>query len=134
MKGYVKIDKADALAAIIGFELELARGKEVLQKGIDLYYEKFYTNGSKWTKFWNKNKTPKQFARQRISSWGSWDDVLDKVLTKEENELVYWSCRTRDYSFDPIRALCKASTDGTMLIDNEMAAKINKYKDILESM
>lgn len=134
MKGYVKIDKADALAAIIGFELELDRGKEIRNKGIELYYKKFYTNGSKLTKYWDKNKTPYEFARSNLGAFCSWDELLYKVLTREESDLLGWWCYTHKSDFDPIRALYKASSDGTMLIDNDMAEKINKYKDILESM
>lgn len=134
MKGYVNIRKQDAFCAIIGFEVEYERGKEVKDKGIELFYEKHYTNGSRWTKYWNRHKTPSGFVRSHSTMFGSWAETLHVVLSKEDTELLHWWCWTNKSKIDPIKALYHAGDDDTMLVDQDMASVINKYKDILENM
>lgn len=134
MKGFVRIPKQDAFSAIIGFELEYDRGREIRDKGFNLFYEKYYTKGSKWTKFWNRDKTPMEFVRGQSNMFGSWADTLHVVLSEEETEHLHWWCFTSKSKFDPIRALYKSGYEETMLVDQDMALVINKYKDILENM
>lgn len=134
MKGYVKVDKSALLSAIIGFELKYDAAKELRDKGIRLYYEKHYTNGGRFTKWWNRNKTQMDFVRTRMCAFGTWTDALHDVLTSEECDQLDWWCWTTKSHVDPLRALHNASSDGYVLVDEQMAATINKYKLELEKM
>jgi hypothetical protein len=135
LKGYVNVSRSDLLAAIIGFEVRYDVAKELRDKGIKLYYEKHYLNGSAFTKWWHRKKTVTQFARSRLSTFGHWTDILHEVLTTEEcDEIDWWSC-TWESKIKPIKALYdRCEIDETVLVDNEMAAMITKYKDYLEGV
>lgn len=136
MKGYVKVDRTDLLSAIIGFEIRYDVGKDMRDKGIRLYYEKHYTNGSWFTQWWNRNKTQTDFVRSRMCAFGTWTDVIHEVLTSEECDEVDWWCWTTKSSIDSLKALYNAGGTGHdyVLVDNEMAAQITKYKEYLESV
>ena len=132
MKGFTEVDRVDLLSAIIGFELRYDEAKSIRDKGIKLYYEKHYTNGSWWSRLGNGKKTPDEFARSRIPTFHSWADILHEVLNKKEVNEVQWWCWTVKSKVDPLKALYKASSD-KVLINEEMAQFVNEYKDYLEN-
>lgn len=136
MKGYVKIDKCDMLAAIIGFEMWYDAAKDTRNKGIQLYYEKHYVNGGWFTKWWDRNKKPHEFVRSRLPSFGSWDDVLHTVLTREEADDVAEWCYTHKSVIEPLKALYRSMNcvHNDALVDDSMAKFINKYKTYLENI
>lgn len=136
MKGYVKVDRVDLLSAIIGFDLKYDSAKHIRDKGIQLYYEKHYTNGSWFTRWLNRNKTQIDFVRSRIGTFGTWTDVVYEVLTSEEGDEVEWWCWTSKSDVDSLKALYNAGGTGHdyVLVDNVMASCIVKYKNYLESV
>lgn len=134
MKGYAKVEKSDLIAAIIGFELKYDAAKELRDKGIRLYYDKHYTSSGYLNRWWNRNKTQRDFVRDCISSFGTWTDALSDVLTREECDEVDWWCWTSKDKLEPMRALARASSDGYVLVDDEMANVIVKYKSYLENV
>lgn len=135
MKGYVKVDRVDLLSAIIGFGLKYDTAKEIKQKGINLYYDKFYTQSGKFNRWWNRKKTPTQFVRDSIGAFGTWSDVLHEVLTPEENAEVDWWCFTSQSKIAPLKDLYRASgAEDYVLLDNELASMVNKYKTYLEEI
>lgn len=135
MKGYVKVDRLDLLSAIIGFGVKYDQAKEIKNKGISLYYDKFYTQSGKFNRWWNRNKTPTQFARDHIGAFGTWSDVLHYVLTPEECDEVDWWCWTPESKIAPLKDLYRAAeANHYVLLDNELAAMVNKYKSYLENL
>lgn len=132
MKGFVKVDRTDALSAIIGFEVRYKFGGELLNKGIELYYDKKFKEQSRITQWWNRHLTKRQFARKQYNTWGTWSDILYIVLTSEECDELDWWCWTHKSDVNPIKSLYKASCEEYILVDQDMAAFINKYKDYLE--
>lgn len=134
MKGYVKVSDERLLAASIGFELRYDAGKAILEKGISDYYEKEYVGGSWLTRYFNRKKSKREFARSRTSAFGSWTDVLFTVLTGEERDELEWWCWTHKSEFEPIKVLYKLSVDGFAIVDNEMAEKIKFYENYLKEI
>lgn len=129
MKGYVKVTNQQLQEAISGFGRRYAEGKVIRDKGIALYYEKNFVNGSWLTRFLNRNRTPMQFARNNIGMFGNWDDVLHEVLDVEESNTLHWWCWTHVDKANPLKAMLSQSADGTALVDNEMAAQIELWRD-----
>lgn len=129
MKGYVKVTNQQLQAAISGFGRRYALGKTLRDKGIALYYEKHFVNGSWLTRLLNRKLTPTQFARKRIGMFGNWDNVLYEVLDVEESNILFWWCWTHADKANPLKSMLSQSADGTALVDNEMAALIEAWSE-----
>lgn len=130
MKGYVKVTNQQLQEAISGFGRKYAAGKSIRDKGIALYYEKKYVNGSWLTKFLNKNTSPAQFAKKKMSGFfTNWTDVLHEVLTEEETNILEWWCWTGSDKAAPLKTLLSTSSDGTALVDHEMARMIEAWSE-----
>lgn len=128
MKGYVKVTNQQLQEAISGFGRRYSDGKVIRDKGIELYYDKYYVNGNAWTRFFNRNRTPIQFARNRMSGFFvNWSDVLDTVLTDEETDLLDWWCWTGSGSADHLKTMMSQSSDGFALVDHEIARQIEVW-------
>lgn len=136
MKGYVKVERVDLLSAIIGFEMRYDAAKDTRDKGIKLFYEKHYTNGGRFNRWWNRNKSQIDFVRERCGAFGTWTDAIDEVLTREECKEVDWWCWTNKSDTEPLKALYNAGgvCNDYVLVDNEMASLITKYKTYLENI
>lgn len=128
MKGYVRVTVAQLEEAVTGFQTRYRKGTELLEQGINRYYEKNYTNGSWLTKYFNKHKTPRQFARDRIAAFSNWDDLLWPFLSTEEAELLTWWCWTRESNLDSFKSMIAESSDGFALVDGDMVKQINLYR------
>lgn len=101
----------------------------MLDLGVDLYYAKHYTNGSRWTKFFNKKKTPSEFVRNRVPMFQTWSYVLNEVLTEEQVKLLdMWNWSRHKEEYVAIKALLNAAESGDILLDNELCWFVNKYK------
>lgn len=132
MKGYVKVEISQVQEAIEGFTLRYNQGKLLCEDGAKRYHKKFYTeNGSWYTKWKNKDKTPKEFTRSKIPPWHSWDDVLWEVMDTEEIHKVSFYCRYSLSALDGPKAMVEESCDGFALVDSEMAKAINTYRSYL---
>lgn len=134
MKGFVRVYKSDLLSAIIGFELRLDAGKEIRDKGINLYYDFKYKNMNAFGNWWYRNHSAIQFARDDMCAFGRWPDLLHVVLTKEECDELEWWCWTHKSKVDPLKALYKATIDDHALVDQDMAAFITTHKNYLEGL
>lgn len=132
MKGYAQVARSDAFSAVIGFEVRMDLAKEIRDKGVKLYYEKHYVNGSWWKRLGHKNETPHQYVRSLMGFCQSWDEILHEVLDDKEVEELAWWCFMPLSKADPLRALIKATTEETIFVDSDMAKFINKYKEWLE--
>jgi len=131
MKGYTNVSVADIKSALTNWRDKYDQGEVIRDKGIELYYDKYYTNGSWFTKFSSKNKTPYEFARKRIQMFGSWDEILHEVLEKEEIEtLVFWCYDRHIDAYVAIKALMNASEVGDILLDDQLCWFVNKYKEV----
>lgn len=133
MKGYVTLQREDLLAAIIGFGMRYDNAKEILRKGVNLYYEKHYVNGSWWKRFGNHKLTAKQFSRKYVPPFCTWDDLLFEVLDENDTNEVAWWCYTHEDKVNQLKALYKASDCLSVInVDDEMAEFIVTYKNYLE--
>lgn len=134
MKGYVTVQREDLLSAIIGFCMRYDNAKEILRRGVNLYYEKHYVNGSWWKRFGNHKLTAKQFARKNIPPFCTWDELLYEVLNEKETDEVAWFSYTSESAIEPLKALYKASDCLSVInVDNDMAKFIVKHKNYLEN-
>jgi len=129
VKGYVNVELSQLQEAILGYEEKRVEGKNLRDKGIDLFYEKYYVNGSYLTKMLNRNKTKMQFARSRLGPFSSWDDLLFEVLSDEEmNKLSWWVYNNTDYKIRPLKSLSSQCSTGFVLVDHEMASFIENCR------
>lgn len=134
MKGYVNVPRQDLLSAIIGFQMKKDSGAEIRGEAIARFYEKNYVNGSWFTRWRYKDKTPYQFAIANIGMYESFDDLFYEVLDEKELDLLTWYCYIDNRRADPLIALYKAGYEDDVLVDQDMAKFINHYKDYLESV
>jgi hypothetical protein len=129
LKGYVNVHVDQINEAIAGFNKQRDDGKVIRDKGIELYYQKYFTDGSWLTKWLNRNRTPIQFARKNVPAFGSWDDLFHSLLTTEENDLLgWWAWNNSDHKIQPLKSLVSQSATGFVLVDNEMATMIESYR------
>lgn len=135
MKGFAKVEKADLLAAVVGFELKYEAAKELRDKGIRLYYDKHYNNANRLHRWLHRNKSQMDYVRNHgVPTFGTWTDALNMVLTGDECDEIDWWCWTSKSNIDPLRSLVRATCDGYVLVDDEMAGTILKYKGYLEKV
>lgn len=135
MKGYVKVDRCDVLSAIIGFGMKYDFAKDTRKKGILAYYDKHYVNGGWFQKFWYKELTPSQYIYKKTGGWFIYTTYLKEFLTEDETDLIEWFNSTAANLIVPLTDLYRASgADDYVLLDNELAAMVNKYKTYLEEI
>ena len=131
MKGYTNVSVADIKSALTNWRDKYNQGEVIRDKGIDLYYEKHYTNGSWFTKFSSKRKTPDEFTRKRIQMFGRWDEVLWEVLDKDELEILeMWIYNRHKDAYIAVKSLMNASEEGDILLDDQLCWFVNKYKEV----
>lgn len=137
MKGFVYVSEYDAQSAIDGFIKKLSDGKALRDEGVRRYYEKNYTLAIKnkrfsYTRWRYKSLTPIEFARKHSPYnvlWCTWADILQKVINKDEQDLLdWWSYRTKE-DINGLKALISTSIDGKILVDQDMAKFIKYYGD-----
>lgn len=129
MKGYVEIRPQYIKDAIEGFEKERAFGRVIRDKGIEAYYQRYYTEGGRFTRWRHKHKTKMGFARAHANCvWGTWADILHSVLTDEECDRLSWWSHNHDYEINPLKALLSQCNGGKILVDDQMASKIVIYR------
>src|SRR5690606_38021324 len=98
---------------------------------VQRYYEKHYTNGSRWVRWWNKKKTPWQFLLKRISFCESYSSELHEVCKddKELGSLEMWENSHREKErCKAIRALLNASTGKSLLLDQDLCSFVERWK------
>lgn len=129
MKGYANITTEQMYVAVTNWKRRYELGGKLLDKGIDLYYEKYYTNGSWLTRWWHRKDSPIEFSRSRLNMFSSWDQILYEVLSEDETELLAAWCwdRHKD-AYKAVSSLLKCSTDGTALLDDKLCWFVDKYK------
>lgn len=129
MKGYTSVTTDQMQTAVTNWKERYELGSELVDKGIDLYYAKYYTNGKWFTRLFNSKKSPEDFVKSRINMFYSWDSVLHEVLTKEETEaLWFWCYDLHKDACKAVASLLKCSTDGTALLDDQLCRFVDKYK------
>lgn len=129
MKGYTNVSVDDIKAALDNWKAKYNHGEVIRDKGIELYYEKYYTKGNWFTKLINRSKTPYDFARKRIAMFSVWNSILGEFLDKEElDTLELWSYSLHKEAYIAVKALLNAAASGDILLDNELCWFINKYK------
>lgn len=133
MKGYTEVDRVDLLSAIIGFGIRYDEAKRLQDVAILNYYDKHYVNGTWWSRLGNSKKTPREFVRGRIQSFGIMLDVLQDVVNKKEWDELYWFTWASRDNVKPVKALYDASSD-KVLIDQDMANFVVQYKNYLENL
>lgn len=133
MKGFVKVTTKQLSEAIDGFTLRHEQGQELCKIGIEKYYNKYYTEEGSWYTKWRfKSLTPKQFARKDIACWGTWSDILWKVMDKEDTAKISFWCHYHLSALDGPKAMVAESCDGYVLVDSEMAKAIQTYRGFLQ--
>lgn len=132
MKGYVKVTLEQMQEAIDGFIKRYNKGKELVDQGVVRYHERFYTEEGNWYTKWRfKNLSPKEFTRKDIEMWGYWSDVLYKVMSKGDIEIInFWNTHHLS-ALDGPKAMVSESCDGFVLVDSEMAKAIQTYRGFL---
>lgn len=73
MKGYTSVTTDQMQTAVTNWKERYELGGELVDKGIDLYYAKYYTNGKWYTRLLNSKKSPEDFVESRINMFYSWD-------------------------------------------------------------
>jgi hypothetical protein len=130
MKGYVTVSRADIRSACDLWKERNKSGAKLRDKGIALYYEEFYVKGSWLTRWWNKDKTPIEFARGRLQMFGQWSDILYKVLTEDEIEILDdWQWDHGRERYEQCLALLNASSGQSEIkLGETLCAWVNKNK------
>lgn len=129
MKGYTNVSVADIESAMINWRAKYDQGEVIRDKGVELYYEKYYTKGRWYTRLISRKQSPKQFAADRIPFFQSWDSILGEFLTEDEVDnlkMTYWNRHKEQYI--AVKALLRASEHGDILLDNELCWFVNEYK------
>lgn len=128
MKGYTNVSLVDIKSALENWRAKYDQGGGLRDKGIELYYEKNYTNGSWLTRLFSKKK-PYDFVRSRIGMFCNWGSVLHEVLSQEELEILeIWEWNMHKEAYIAVKALLNAGETGDILLDNELCWFVNKYK------
>ena len=132
MKGYVKVSVAQIQESIQGFTKRFNEGKKLRDEGIERFYKRFYLEeGSWWLKWRCRNMTSSQFVYKHMGCWNRIGDVLFRVLTKEECEILdFWQWHHMS-ALDGPKAMVSQSVDGFALVDSEMATAIQTYRGYL---
>ncbi len=129
MKGYTNVSVADIKSALENWKDRYNKGGDILELGIDLYYDKFYTKGSWFTKLLNKKKTPEEFVRSKIPMFHTWSHVLSEVIDEDQVELLdNWNYNLHKDAYVAVKALMNASESGDILLDDNLCYFIVKYK------
>ena len=130
MKGYAKVAVEKAKSACYNY-LNYMEQTEILifNELIPRYYEQEYPKQNSILKWFYKNKTPEQFLLEKLPTFGYYGDELYKVANKQEMDaLGKWEWRGEtDSQCKAIRKLCNATTNDTILVDNELAGFIEEW-------
>lgn len=131
MKGFVKVERLKARQACMNLQDKIQKGLMFRDKGIQLYYDENFTNGSWLTRLWHRNKTPLDFCLARVGCWGNLSNVLYKHLTDCELELVMLreNAGWEKYLSGKIMALANASSSVQIMLGDELCEFVNRHKD-----
>lgn len=130
MKSLAKVQKSEIQYAIDMFNLKSKKAIEIRDAAIIAYYEKFFVNGNRFTKWFHRNKTPIQFVLSKIPSYSGWSSVLYSVLsTKEEYNILSWYDRNSDkWRIEYLQHLCTGSLD-EIFLSGDMCKVVRAYGD-----
>lgn len=130
MQGYARLEVERALKARENYikfmdEMEL-KFPEFVQR----YYNQEFPKLSTIGKWFRRKQTPAQFLREMLG-WNSYTGQLYKVLNdKELDDVDLYSDR---YNINQVsrtvRKLCHSSSDGFILVDQDIAGFIEKWEN-----
>ena len=131
MKGYSEVSVDVVAQARLNFKAWYKQADELFDELVGRYYEKHYTNGNRWVKWWNKKKTPGQFVLKHIAFCEPYSSVLYEVCKddKELGSLQMWENSHREKErCKAIRALLNASTGKSLLLDQDLCSFVERWK------
>lgn len=129
MKGYAKVEVVRAMQARDNYIKFMDKMDKVFPEYVQRYYDQEFPKLSAIGKWLRRNKTPAQFLSEMLG-WNAYSDQLYKVLNDTElNDLDLYSGRynTNEVS-RTVRKLCYSSSDGFILVDQDIAEFIEKWE------
>ncbi len=129
MKGYARVDIFDAIQARGNFLQWLEDVEKLFEKYCEDFYKEWYPKQNFISRYLNKNKTPEEFfylnvARYGFDYWVYGDDEISVNLS-----MYYWYRWEVEKKSKAVESLYKATKDDYILVDQTLAAHINKWKN-----
>jgi hypothetical protein len=129
MKGYTRVGVEKAMSARSAYLKWEQDTKKLVEQKIVEYRDQEYPKLWVVSRWLRKNQTPKQFLLDDLKMFDDYSDKLYKVCTGEECSQIYkWCwCSSTNAISATIRKLCNASSDGWILVDQDIAGFIEEY-------
>lgn len=129
MKGYARVDIFDAVRARKNFLQWFIDVNQLFQKYCEDFYKEWYPKQNFISRYLNRNRTPEDFFYLNVSRYGFdyWvygDDELSVNL-----RMYYWHRWEIEKKSKAIESLYKTTKDDYILVDQTLAAHINKWKN-----
>lgn len=129
MRGYAKVEVVRALQARENYIKFMGDVEEKFLEYVQRYYDQEFPKLGRFDKWLRRNQTPGQFLSSMLG-WNSYSEQLYKVLNREElnNVCIFSNRHNTNPTSAAIRKLCYASSDGLIMVDQDIAGFIEKWE------
>lgn len=130
MKGYVEVDNQLVRKAVDNWKKKREAGSKVLNSAIEAFYDKYYTRGSSFHRWWNRKHTPDSYILSQTPLFGFYSEVMHDVLSREDRRtLMRWEMGYGRSEAASCSALLKAGVGETLLLDQDLCKFVNEHKE-----